>query len=718
MPPQRTNRSFTTSKVSVPTSRHLPLLHLPPLGRSTTQLPAGPSAEIQKTIVDEARLLQQQDSSVPWYQPVSKYCLSIDAPQSIYNQTEIDAQQNQQSALVTRAAERHFDGALGQCDWEAVASKLDIPLIECLDLFNASNSTIKSRLVIESYGGWSNTDVERLKRFIAANYADDSIVDWRLVGAYMNVDPLECQRVGQGTFKGPINEMSRYEQYVVDLERGTAERLTAEWTDAERKLIENLIEQHLESTTRSELVDIIQRELPARPLSDIHLFTAQYVYELKAGRVRGSQMTQIRELVAETRLFQRLTDSGVKSKDAAQILGAESRQSCQDNMPDVESSALQQGDAALLRSHWTTADDVTLLKLIDGSRMNPAAKWEQASKALDHSVTACRQWFSVIKHSRKPVTDDRESIVTSEVQIRIKSSGVVAWSQVSQATGFDVRECLELSQYDVGKASWRYGPDLISQSRAKNMTSFIEEHFPAPTTVSYRAVSNYMWIDIEDCIRIHDVLQGKFKWTEAEYERATALRAQGLAWKEVAKHLSPTLSDQAVQIALKRHLTPAPEPISAEELQEISRLIDEYSGKYPVTEINNKIRTQLKLGNRSNYHSILSLRITAHQYYQAKLRDIDYNGLDNRIAMGHTTATIVAKELDVPRYTLDRRLKNRSSKKFSSKWSERETRQLIDYMQSGDSKPDIAYFSKLLGTKNSKQCSSKVSYLKQKGILI
>ncbi|KAJ2061195.1 hypothetical protein GGI17_003230 [Coemansia sp. S146] len=597
MPPQRTNRSSTTSKVSIPTSQHLPLLHLRPLGRPTTQLPAGPSAEIQKAIVDETHLLQQQDPSVPWYHPVAKYGLSIDAPQIIFNQTEIDAQQNQQSVLVTRAAERHFDRALGQCNWEAVASELDIPLIECLDLFDTSNSTIKSRSLIESYGGWSNTDVERLKWFIAANYADDSIVDWRLVGAYMNVDSLE-----------------------LELEGGTAERLIVEWTDAERKLMENLIEQHLESRTRSELVEIIQRELPARPLSDIHLFIIQYVYELKAGRMRGGHMTQIRELVAET------------------------CQLCQDNMPDAESSALQRGDAALLRSHWTTADDATLLKIIDG---------------------------------RKPVTDDRESI-----------------------------------------ASWCYGPDLMSQSRAKNMTSFIEEHFPAPTTVSNRAVSNYMWIDIEDCIRIHDMLQGKFKWTKAEYERATALRAQGLAWKEVAKHLSPTFLDQAVQLALKRHSTPAPEPISAKELQEISGLIDEYAGKYPVTEIINKIRTQLKLGNRSNYHSIFCLRITPHQYYQAKLRDIDYNGLDNRIAMGHTTVTIAAKELDVPRYTLDRRLKNRSSKKFSSKWSERETRQLIDYMQSSDSKPDFVYFSKFLGTKSSKQCSSKVGYLRQKGVLV
>ncbi|KAJ2403674.1 hypothetical protein GGI10_005676, partial [Coemansia sp. RSA 2530] len=50
--------------------------------------------------------------------------------------------------------------------------------------------------------------MEGLKRFIAMNYADNSAVDWRLAGALMNVDSLECQHVGLGIFNGPINKVA------------------------------------------------------------------------------------------------------------------------------------------------------------------------------------------------------------------------------------------------------------------------------------------------------------------------------------------------------------------------------------------------------------------------------------------------------------------------------------------------------------------------------
>ncbi|KAJ2803888.1 hypothetical protein H4S07_004359, partial [Coemansia furcata] len=131
------------------------------------------------------------------------------------------------------------------------------------------------------------------------------------------------------------------------------------------------------------------------------------------------------------------------------------------------------------------------------------------------------------------------------------------------------------------------------------MVEFIKEHYPVPAPVNYRAVSNFMWIEMEDCIRMHGLVQGKFKWTEAERERAAALRAQGLTYKDIARNLSPTLSGRSVDTALSRHLSkPALEPISADELREISRLVDEYAGKYPVSEINDKIRTQLNLGKR------------------------------------------------------------------------------------------------------------------------
>ncbi|KAJ2057370.1 hypothetical protein GGI17_005680 [Coemansia sp. S146] len=485
------------------------------------------------------------------------------ALQSIYNQAEVDAQRRQQqSALVTRAAERHFDSALGQFNWEAVASELDIPLIECLDLFDASTSTIQPRSLIETYGGWSKPDVVALKQFIADNYADSSTIDWKLAGAYMNVETLECQRVGLGTFKGPINEIgyrricelrdsglswkdihqyflqypsvtslhTRYYRFKAKLEGVTSVRLTAEWTDIERERAKDLIKQHMKSTTKLELADIIQRELPARPLSDIRTFSYRHVRELKVGRMHADQMVRLRELVDEygedrdrigneldvlpsraqrnwleyggdvgnrsawsadkTRQLQHLIDFGVKAKEAAKLLGVGSLRAYYYKMAETKS----------------VADDETLLKIVNGSTMSGAAEWEQVSKVLDRAAMACKQRFKVLHRSRIDITDDREGIVTSEVQRQRESSSAVDWSQVSQATGLDVRECLELSQYDVGKARWQYDPDSFSQSMVDQMTGFIKEYYPAPVLVNYRAVSNYMWVTMEDGIRIHGML--------------------------------------------------------------------------------------------------------------------------------------------------------------------------------------------------------------------
>ncbi|KAJ2109276.1 hypothetical protein GGI16_000792 [Coemansia sp. S142-1] len=739
--------------------------------------PARPSVDIQKAIVEEIHLLQQVDKSIPWYPLAAKYRLSVDALQSICNQAEVDAQRRQQkSVLATRAAERHFDSARGQCDWEAVASELDTSLIECLDLFDVSNSTIQPRSLVKIYGGWSKTDMERLKQFIAANYADDSTVDWKLAGAYMNVDSLESRCVGQGTFSSPLNEVGyrricelrdskmrwkdihqyflqysdvislkvRYYRLKSKLNGGMVDELTAEWTDAERELTKDLIEQHVESTSRSELVDIIKHGLPARPLRDIRNFCRLYVSELETRSISLDQMTRLRELVAEygedwgrvgealgvlpsraqynwakyggdegyhsvwtadeTRPIQRLIDSGVKPQEAAKPLGLRSPRPCQAKLARVGAS-----------------NDDTLLKMTDGLGMNTAVRWELVSKSLGRSVKACQVRVAVVNRSRRhmQVMDDKESLVTSEVQRQFESSGAVDWSHVSQETGFSRRECLELGQYDINKVGWQYDPDSFSQGMADRMTSFIKEHYPVPTPVNYRAMSNYMWVAMEDCIRMHDILQGKFKWTRADYEWASALRAQGLTLKEVARHFSPTLTPQNVYNALKIHpsLKQVQNPISADELGEISRLVDQYAGKYPVVEIIGKIHRQLGLCNRSGYYSKVAWRIAAHPHYQTKLRGIDYNGLANRIATGQTTVKLTAKELDVPRVSLVSRLNSLSNKLFPSRWTDEETLKLVDYAQSCDSKFDPEHFSKVLGTKSAQQCNDKVHRLKRKGVL-
>ncbi|KAJ2060205.1 hypothetical protein GGI17_003903 [Coemansia sp. S146] len=469
---------------------------------------AGLSSSIQKAIVKEVRLLQQKDESIPWSHLSAKYRLSIDTLQSVFNQAEADSERRlqqsmlvaraverkqlqsvlitngperrqqqialearaakrreQQSVLVTRTVERHFDRILGQCNWESVANELDTPLVECLDLFDASNSTIQPRSLIEMYGGWSKTDIEKLKQFTADNYVDGSVVDWKLAGAYMNVHSKECQLMERGSFNGPINEVA-YRRIREFRDSGQ------DWRDIhqhfmqypKRKRMKDLIEQQLESTTIPELADIIKRELPNRPLSDIRLLASQYVNELKVGHLRLDQMARLRELVSEYDedwdrigealgvLPSRAQHNWIKyGEDTDQLQGAESHPSCQNNLSGAQYSSSRQRDAALSGSHWTTADDETLLKMIDGSTMSAAAKWEQISKALDRSIPACKQRFTAVNHKQK-VTDDCKSIVTSEVQKQLDTSGSVDWSQVSQATGLGVRECLELSLYDVGKA--------------------------------------------------------------------------------------------------------------------------------------------------------------------------------------------------------------------------------------------------------------------------
>ncbi|KAJ2803455.1 hypothetical protein H4S07_004453 [Coemansia furcata] len=251
------------------------------------------------------------------------------------------------------------------------------------------------------------------------------------------------------------------------------------------------------------------------------------------------------------------------------------------------------------------------------------------------------------------------------------------------------------------------------------MVGFIKEHYPVPVPVNYRAVSNFMWISMDDCIRMHDMLQGKFKWTESDFERAAALRARGLTYKEAARHLSPTLTVAALSGALKRYLSskPAPESISADELGEISRLVDEYAGKYPVSEIVATIRRQLNLSDRRNYYSLIGNYLAKHPHYRAKVCDIDFNDLTNRVATGQTTVKLAAKELDIPSFLLASRVRNLDAKRFPLIWTEEEIRKLIDYAQSCDSKPDMVLFSKLLGTKSSNRCRNKLFYLRQKGIL-
>ncbi|KAJ2658752.1 hypothetical protein IW148_004548 [Coemansia sp. RSA 1199] len=107
--------------------------------------------------------------------------------------------------------------------------------------------------------------------------------------------------------------------------------------------------------------------------------------------------------------------------------------------------------------------------------------------------------------------------------------------------GLTKRQCLEANQFNVGKARWIYHPDTFSWDMADRMTTFIKDNYPKPLAVNYTAVSNYMWVDINDCVKMASLLRGEMVWTDEVIARVVKLRVQSMAYKYIARQLSPTL---------------------------------------------------------------------------------------------------------------------------------------------------------------------------------
>ncbi|KAJ2746860.1 hypothetical protein GGI20_001013 [Coemansia sp. BCRC 34301] len=317
-------------------------------------------------------------------------------------------------------------------------------------LSDASASTIKPRSLIYTTDGWSKADVDELKRFVAAYFADSSTIDWKFVGAFMSVDVLECQRVGQSTYKDTINAVAyrricecrvfgrcwkdihqHFHQYstcksVQDkfpwfkggLEGRLETKYATKWTDDERERAMEIVRQHQASMATPELVDVVQRELLHKPAGAIVLMPSM----VKAG-------TESAEL-------------GVLTSRALR-------------------SWIKYGEGGGKCVDWSFDDTLQLQHLTEAG-----IKPKEAAKKQD--------------------MDDGEHAATSEARKQLESGSIaVDWLQVSQATGLGFCECLEQSQYDVDKTPWHYDPNSFSQSTVDRITSFIEEHYPAPTPVNY-----------------------------------------------------------------------------------------------------------------------------------------------------------------------------------------------------------------------------------------
>ncbi|KAJ2308669.1 hypothetical protein IWW55_000298 [Coemansia sp. RSA 2706] len=236
---------------------------------------------------------------------------------------------------------------------------------------------------------------------------------------------------------------------------------------------------------------------------------------------------------------------GIGSAEASRRIGTKSQSVCYLKMRQVKlagkfNDSTEEKTANKLL--WTSGDEARLLHLV--TLYDPRAiDWATIAGDLGRAVNACKLRYRQLRKQRKPkLAAEHADAVSHAVKKQYTQHQSVDWARVSESVGLSERECLEANQFGDGKARWIYDPDTFSWDMANRMTTFIEVNYPRPLPVNYTAVSNYMWIERDDCIKMAGLLRGEMTWTEDAVAKVVELRNQGTKYKDIARQLSPNLT--------------------------------------------------------------------------------------------------------------------------------------------------------------------------------
>ncbi|KAJ2455150.1 hypothetical protein EV183_001079, partial [Coemansia sp. RSA 2336] len=138
-------------------------------------------------------MLQRIGESVSWFDLVTKYKLPQSQLEEIFAYDEAERLKRQElSAKVTSVAQQTYHN--GRCDWEAVAQEFAMPLLECLELYDAAQSSISPRL-FPKLVDWPDGELQLLRQFVNMHFEDMTANEWKLVGIYMNVNQTDLDIV-------------------------------------------------------------------------------------------------------------------------------------------------------------------------------------------------------------------------------------------------------------------------------------------------------------------------------------------------------------------------------------------------------------------------------------------------------------------------------------------------------------------------------------------
>ncbi|KAJ2784845.1 hypothetical protein H4R18_000879 [Coemansia javaensis] len=656
--------------------------------------PAAATAERRRHIAEDIRFYLAEGQTVPWYRLTGVYKLPQPELQRILDQEDAAAAERQRtlSARVTRRADETHDAARGRSDWEAVAREVDLPLVDCLRLFDPALSSVPVRS-LPAAEDWSTADVKAMRDFIASNPEALFRGDWRLVGVYMNVDPADCR--------------TRYRS-------GSSARTTPR--------LYKLLSQYRE---RGFTWDELRRRYPIHP-SEISLVNAFLRYGSKSRTVSESPK-RTRWAQAESRRVEEVVAlySGPSTRLlAVELLAKEFPEKTREAIARKVSRVIggmraAAGDKASLPKKTKTASEAAKLHDLVKSYGQGLVDWAEVAAALGRTVRSCHTKHVYDLHQTPDPRPGQADAVDKEVQRQRELGPDVDWAAVSRATGLAELECLELCRIDEIKARWTYDPDTFSQQTADRMKAFIAEHYPSPVAPNFRAVSNYMWIDAGDCIHMAKMLRGEFEWTDEAKAKLVKLREQGLPFSEIARQLSPILTGYKVGTCHWHLVHPKPTPLTTEERQRIKNIINENAGKMPYFEIRRLVAEAFRGSPQgSRLVNCMETYATAHPFYKARLKALDKAQIANVTLSGAASNAEVARRLDLPPRMMWALVFKAESEMFPGSWSREEEARLVDILRAQKRPYKWRIIAALLGTRSARQCFKKYWAMKKSGALL
>ncbi|KAJ2386418.1 hypothetical protein H4S02_003867 [Coemansia sp. RSA 2611] len=479
------------------------------------------------------------------------------------------------SARVTQLADQAFDPQRGRCDWDSVVKKLDMPLMECLGRFDASLSSVPVRS-LPKFVDWLPDDFTLLKEFVQQFPGTLTADDQRLVSAFMNVNQADCAmaynmcirpRMTTELFelmasyreKGmPWRDIYQqipvfasvqtlrcaYSRFKAKVSSGPKPATSrARWTDAETargitvadmERVKALVDEYGQDWTQ------VGQAMYATPER------ARQIWDRYQQHSKATKGWSSRELD----ILQECIRDGIGSAEASRRIDTKSRAACQSKMREMKLADSTE-EATVNKSYWTSDDEAQLLHLV--TPYDPhAIDWTTIAGDLGRAVNACRHKYRQLRKQRKPkLAAEHADAVSHAVKKQYTQHQSMDWAQVSESVGLSERECLEANQFGDGKARWIYDPDTFSWDMANRMTKFIKTNYPRPLPVNYTAVSNYMWIEPDDCFKMASLLRGEMTWTKDVLAKAVELRGQGMMYKDIARQLSPNLTAEKLGCKLR-----------------------------------------------------------------------------------------------------------------------------------------------------------------------